>query len=161
MPSWIYKGEEFNPDDVSKLYGFIYRLTFDIDGEQFNYIGKKIFNSITEIDALKNGNKRDGHLRFQNRNKNGKRIVREIIAKESNWRTYTSSSKDIGDKQLKPIEKEIIYIVNLEDGCKQTLSYMEDYYLFTEEVLFRDNNLNKNIAGRYFAGRIIGSKGYK
>ena len=161
---WIYKGETFEPEDNHNLYGFIYKLYYELNDAVYGdtvytYIGKKQFKSYVELDALKNGSKRDGHIKFQGRNKNGKRIQRELIAKDSNWRAYTGSCKDVRIEDMILVEKEIIHMIPFEDKCKQSLSYWEEYYLHTEEVLFDEYNLNANISGRYFKDNLI--KGIK
>ena len=153
--NWMYKGEAFNPEDNRNLYGFIYTIYYEIDDVVYTYIGKKQFKSYVELDALKNGNKRDGHIKFQGRNKNGKRIQRELISKDSNWKTYNGSCKDERMVGLKPTDKEIIHLIPFEDKCKQSLSYWEEYYLHQEQVLFDDRNLNGNISGRYFKDNVI------
>lgn len=159
MSHWYYKDEVFNPKELD-AYGFIYKITYEYNEQEFTYLGKKNFYSITEIDSLKSGKPRPNHYKFVNRNRNGKRVKREIIRKESNWRTYLGSCKDTRIKDMIVVDCEILKIIPLEDNAKQTLSYWENYYLFTEEVLFDDNNLNGNIQGKWYSGNVIGSKEY-
>ena len=64
---WNYKGDTFVVDDY---FGFIYLITVSVpDGNPIRYIGKKQFHSYKKT-------KRD---------------------KESNWKSYTSSSKHINE----------------------------------------------------------------
>jgi len=64
---WDYKGDPFVVDDY---FGFIYLITVSVpDGNPIRYVGKKQFHSYKKT-------KRD---------------------KESNWKSYTSSSKHINE----------------------------------------------------------------
>ncbi len=84
--NWIYKGEEFNPEDVSNLYGFIYKLTYEYDDKEFYYIGKKVFNNRTK----KYYTKKEMLLRTDKRLKNY-----YYVTKESDWKhKYLGSCKD-------------------------------------------------------------------
>lgn len=155
--NWFYKGEVFNPASVANLYGFTYKLVYEYNNQEYTYYGKKIFNSIREIDALKNNSCRNGHLEFIIRRRNGKNVRREIVAKESNWNKYSGSCKDERIASMVLISKDIIDIVELQPKCKQTLTYLEEKLLFDNNVLLDEYNFNSNIGGRYFKGNIIGS----
>lgn len=150
---------KFEPEDVSKLFGFIYMILYrDKEGKCYDYIGKKQMNSYLEIDALKSGEPRPNHIKFVNRNRKGKRTKREVICKESNWRDYTGSCKDERVKGMELVNKEILEVVEHSEKAKTTLSYLEENYLHKEDVLMDRYNLNGNLAGKYFAGKIKGDK---
>ena len=153
---WEYKGEVFNPSLNPNYYGFVYKLIYtDKSGKEYSYIGKKSFKSISTLEALKSGNKRNFHNRFYNKNVNGKRVTFEELEKESNWKSYEGSGKHI-PKGLKLVSKEILKLCD----TKIDLTYWEDYFLMVNEVLFDKNNFNYNVAGRYYAEKITGSKPY-
>lgn len=74
MSIWVYEDKPFNiiPEDA---YAFVYEITNTSTG--MKYIGKKFFYSKRTLPPLK-GKKRKRH-----------------ITKESDWKTYTSSSKPL------------------------------------------------------------------
>jgi len=136
--TWLYNDLEFtSPGDN---YGFIYLLTFD-DGTK--YIGKKDFYSRVLLPSLKSGEQRPNSTRI-GKNINGKRAYFDLVRKESNWQTYTSSSKLIGSRQI--VSKQILALA----PSKRDLTYLETKYLFTHEVLESDTYLNENILGKFF-----------
>jgi hypothetical protein len=139
---WTHKNLPVDtiPDDV---FGFVYELTYK---SGMRYIGKKQVHSYNEKTALKSGKPRKGHIKFLNRIKKSKRVAMELVATESKWRNYESSSKDI-DPEDKVIAKTILFYSHK----KQYLSYLEDRELFKVEACINDNYYNKNIAGRYFS----------
>ena len=163
--------------DVDKHYGFIYELVYHLDGKVYTYIGKTQINSYISKDALQNGDKREGHLNFylvsaskgttkvnvESVDKNGvvrilKRAKKELLKKESSWKSYKGSCKDDRVKSMQLVSKEILELVDYSDKAKTTLSYLEENYLHRRQVLHDKFNLNGNIAGKYFAGRIKGDK---
>ena len=147
---WYYNNEEYNEIHNPEVYGFIYLVNFENeDGEVYKYYGKKNFYSENEINALLNGNKREGHIKFLNRNRNGKRTKREVGRTESKtWRNYTGSCKDT--EGFIPISKEILCFAN----DKRELTYLETKALFARGALSDDKCLNGNILGRFFRGNI-------
>lgn len=155
--NWFYKGEVFNPVDVKSLYGFIYILTYRSkdNGKEYSYIGKKSFNSTATLQALKSGTKRKYHNKFFGKNIKGKRVIFEELIKESKWREYEGSCKVL-PKNVEIVYKDILKLCE----TKLDLTYWEDYYLMVNEVLFDKDNLNMQIAGRYFAEKITNSKPY-
>lgn len=123
--TWMYKGEELSevPEDS---IGFIYKLTFS-NGDY--YIGQKGFFSISRKKIP------------------GKRN-RKVVTKESNWKTYNSSSKDVKEriKAESPTTREILYLCK----NKSTMNYMEAYEMFKHWVLTDPKALNKNILLKLF-----------
>lgn len=155
---WIYKGEVVPEDEVSdRHFGFIYKIEYKgLDGDIYTYYGRKEFFSYITLTALKNGNKRDNHLKFFNKNKNGKRTKMEMLRKESDWRTYNGSCKDV-PQGLEIVSKEILKLCK----TKTDLTHWENYYLYTNLVLFNSKCLNRNIGGKIFCGeQLTGSKDY-
>lgn len=85
---WNYDKDPFNHDDY---FGFIYLITLtDPEGRTIRYIGKKQFHSYKK-------SKRD---------------------KESNWKSYSSSSKHINKliKDGAPVEFEILQLFETRGG---------------------------------------------
>lgn len=139
MSHWNYKGKPFNftEEEIKKdgLYGFVYIMHFMDTGRK--YVGRKYFWSKRTLKPLK-GKKNKRH-----------------VTKESDWRTYQSSSDDI--KQLLTegncnIEYEI---VSLHPNKSET-NYSEIKLQFALCVLEeQDSNgeyvyMNKNINMKYY-----------
>ena len=100
---WHHK-KLFNPEDY---YGFIYRITFLLTGEQ--YIGKKTFYTWNRT-----GTKR---------------------GKESNWKTYTSSSKEV-NQLIDEYGMECFHFEILTLCCtKGCWSYAENNIMHKLDVL--------------------------
>ena len=131
---------------VGSYYGFIYFLIFETKDTKENkyYIGKKSFFSFRELPMLKNGKKREGHIKFLPRKK------KELIKKESDWKTYEGSYK--GDRtNLILKEKRILCFAR----SKRELTYLETKYLFKYEVLERNEFINENILNKFFKGNLV------
>lgn len=133
MLTWLYKdGLVSEKTPPSTAHGFIYQLTLN-DGTM--YIGKKAFWGVTK----KKLTIKEMEARPSKRHKNWK-----LVTKESGWRTYTSSSKLFGSKDV--IEKRIIHIAT----SKRALTYLEAKYMFQHNVLEDENYRNDNIMGKFF-----------
>lgn len=143
--NWIYKGEVFNPENVNSLHGFIYKITYELDNSEYTYYGKKNFNSITKKDL----GKKELSLITDKRLKTYK-----TIKKESDWKKYSGSCKDIRLESMVMVEKEILKIIPQEDNCKTNLTYWETFFLMLNNVLMDDYSLNGNILGKFYKGRI-------
>ena len=118
IPIWIGI-----PQDISKYYGFIYKITHIKTGKF--YIGKKFFWSERTRPPLK-GNKNRRHY-----------------LKESNWRTYWGSSTnlwvDIEKCGETAFKREILSIYNNKWDC----AYNELLEQLKNDVLFRDDSYNE------------------
>ena len=118
------------------FYGFVYMIEFE-NGNR--YIGKKAFFSKRKRNF---GKKEIEKL-------TDKRLKKyEIVTKESNWQTYTSSNPFVNSR-IKNGEDYQKYIICFAKD-KKHLSYLEEYELHKRHVLWDDVYLNDNIAGRYF-----------
>jgi hypothetical protein len=103
-------------------YGFIYKITCLLNNKK--YIGKKQCRSIFKRRPLKG--------------KKNKR--REVI--ETDWRTYTSSSRELNEDIVKYGKENFKFeIIELCDS-KFALAYREAKIQFEEEVLLRDDYYN-------------------
>jgi hypothetical protein len=91
--NWKFLNKDFT-EPIEDKYGFVYILMYETQqGDRRYYIGKKNFWSFRELKALKNGKKREGHIKFLNHRKDGKLVKYELVKKESNWKEYTGSYK--------------------------------------------------------------------
>jgi len=148
---WLFLNKEFK-EPPQDLYGFVYLLVYKNKetNEQKYYIGKKNFWFYYERKALKDNKKRDNHICFKKRRKNGKLEIYELFKKESDWKTYVGSYKgNLDDLEL--IEKQILDFAK----TKRHLTYLETKMLFKFEVLENNNFLNENILGKFYKGNII------
>jgi len=103
-------------------YGFIYKITCLTNNRK--YIGKKQCKSILKRKPLKG--------------KKNKRC--EVI--ETNWKEYTSSSRELNEDILKYGKENFKFeILELCDS-KFALAYKEAKIQFAEEVLLRDDYYN-------------------
>jgi len=103
-------------------YGFIYKITCVPNNKK--YIGKKQCQSILKRRPLK-GKKNKRH---------------EII--ETDWKTYTSSSRELNEDILKYGKDNFKFeIIELCDS-KFALAYKEAKIQFDEEVLLRNDYYN-------------------
>ncbi len=149
-PLWTYKTHpvtsiENMPD---KSYGFIYQVTHIPTGKK--YIGKKVLFfernkrlGKKALEALKEERRKKG-LR-------GRTPLKQKIVKESDWKTYYGSHKEIlkllKENKYSEFKREIIEYV----PSKKLLTYYECKHLFIREVLEnRDIYLNDNILGKFF-----------
>ncbi|HHB52551.1 MAG TPA: hypothetical protein ENK75_05860 [Saprospiraceae bacterium] len=147
--NWIYKSTNKEIKELydfpRNAYGFIYMLIYDTNKA---YIGQKSLYSYQTLPALKNGTQRPNSERI-GKNKNGKRVYFDKVQKESNWKSYESSSKDI-PKEVNLIEKKVLAVAY----SKRELTYLETKYLFQYEVLESEDYYNGNILGKFYKGNI-------
>ena len=124
MSHWIYKGKilEQAPED---MYRFVYMITTP---EGLKYIGKKQFFSIR-------------------RKKVPGKTRRKVVRKESDWKTYSSSS-DIIKKMLKASGREgFKFEILILCQTKGQQGYAEEYFQFLYHAL----------PDKYFVNNAIGS----
>jgi hypothetical protein len=103
-------------------YGFIYKITCIPTGRK--YIGKKQCKSILKRRPLK-GKKNKRH---------------EVI--ETDWRTYTSSSRELNEDIIKYGKNCFIFEIIELCESKFALAYCEAKIQFEEEVLLRNDYYN-------------------
>ena len=149
-PLWTYKthpvvGIDNMPENS---YGFIYQVTHIPTGKK--YIGKKVLFfernkrlGKRALEALKEERRQKGIK--------GRTPLKQKIIKESDWKTYYGSQKEIlelvKDGKHEEFKREILqYVPN-----KKLLTYYECKYLFIREVLEnRDGYINDNILGKFY-----------
>jgi hypothetical protein len=144
--NWLYKGEEIS--DVSQLpedaYGFVYQISTN-DGKK--YIGRKILFTKRK---RKFGKRESARIRAEDKRKK----LWEWVIKESNWKTYTGSNKDLNEEIAKGLgyKKEILHFA----FNKKQLNYLETKELYVQEVLERpDEYYNNNISGKFFPKDVL------
>ncbi len=141
--NWIYKRKEMKSlnDFPTDIVGFVYKIT-NLETGKF-YIGKKIlFNTrkttISKREKLATGTR-----------KKFKKVV-----KESNWKVYYGSSKDLTeDIKLLGKQKFKREIIELSFS-KKHLGYCEMKHQILNKVLEIDS-YNGNILSRYFKNDLI------
>lgn len=115
---WVYKDREIHSHDdlPANCTHIVYCIYYT---DYTKYIGYKTVRTTKELSSLKNGSKRDNHIRYQNRNKGGKRVTMEIVAVDKPFINYTGSSEENKDKTIK--YKEILFM----SSNKRTATYLE------------------------------------
>ena len=129
MSHWTYKGKilEEAPED---MYGFVYMITTP---EGLKYIGKKQFFSIR-------------------RKKVPGKTRRKVTRKESDWKTYCSSS-DIIKKMLKASGLEgFRFEILILCETKGQQGYAEEYFQFLYHALPDESFVNNAIGSGKFRG---------
>jgi len=128
--NWIYSNKEIKElsDIPEKCIGFVYIITRS-DGSY--YVGKKSIYSTVKLKPLKGERKK------------------RIVTKESNWKVYMSSNKDV--QKWVDVEKEILH------WCysKIELTYYENKALYCLGVLEDENSMNGNISGKIYKESIL------
>jgi len=134
---WNYKEKEITTEDIpSSAIGFIYRITNLIDNRM--YIGKKL---LTKAGKKKPLMLKDGTLSTKRNTK---------TRTESDWKNYFSSCDEL-KADVKKLGKDnfkreiICFTYSLI-----THTYLENKYLYVNEVLESDNYYNANISNRLF-----------
>lgn len=150
IPTWWYEGKIIT--DISDMpentYGFIYEVLHKPTDRK--YLGKKVLFfernvriGKRETEALKEERKAKGI--------GGRVPAKKKVIKESDWKDYYGSHKDIVElikegKQFEFERKILTFVPN-----KKLLTYYECKYLFIKEVLEERNNyINDNILGKFY-----------
>ena len=142
--NWYYKGEamtsveEFPPS----TFGFVYRVIHEPTGKI--YIGKKVlqFNRKAKL------TKRDLALY---EGQSGRKPAFKRIVKESDWKTYYGSHKEILTLIKEGKEDEFKREILTLSPTKKLLTYEETKALFVYKVLEKpDEYFNDNILGKFF-----------
>ena len=126
MISWRYKGKIFK-ETPEEYEAFVYLLQFE-DGSK--YVGKKVFYSIRRV-------KVKGKMR------------RKVVKKESDWKSYCSSSEVVKEKLAmgqKLVKRQIIHLCTTRGEA----TYFEIKEMFLRDVLCTTEYLNLNIAAKFF-----------
>jgi len=128
--NWKYSNKEIvSLNDVPEgCIGFVYIITRP-DGSY--YVGKKSLFSVQRLQPLKGERKK------------------RTVTKESNWKVYMSSNKEV--QQWKGYDKEILH------WCfsKIELTYYENKALYCLGVLEDKKSMNGNISGKIYKDSIL------
>jgi hypothetical protein len=138
--NWLYNSKDVESinDLPEGTYGFIYRI---VSPSGKFYIGKKsLIHNIKKVLTKKELAEQSGP---------GRRATKKVVQKESDWKTYYGSAKELKDDLIKigkeNFTREIIKI------CynKKSLTYWEIAIQCKEDVLLTDT-YNDNILGKFF-----------
>jgi len=145
LTTWTYKGLLVTEvsDMPEDTIGFVYMIT-DSNGKK--YIGRKTLFSIRK----RKFGKKESALITDKRKK-----LYEMVKKESDWKSYTGSNKELNEEianGLEIVKKEILHY----GFNKKQMSYLETKELFLREVLEPHTEYwNSNINGTYFRKDVI------
>ena len=128
---WIFEGRAFLSEDINDLYGFVYRITNNLNGRE--YIGRKYF--------------------WSHRKPPGKK---RRVKKESDWKKYYGSCPELKE-DIEQFGRQNFSrtILSLHKTPGKT-NFEETRQLFINGVLTEslDNGVpryyNSNILSRYF-----------
>ena len=129
---WLYKSKvvESVEEMPEGTFGFVYEVIHQPTGRK--YIGKKVLEFNRKLPPLK-GQKR-----------------KRSVVKESDWKTYYGSHKDIvtliKEGKQQEFTREILQYV----PSKKLLTYFECKYLFIKEVLEGNDYINDNILAKFY-----------
>ena len=147
--NWIYK--TISMEDITqfpeKTFGFVYMTTHKPTGK--SYIGKKV---LFHNQKKKLGKKELAALAGIV----GRRPSYKLVVKESDWKIYYGSQKDIKQLLLEgkkdEFERTILKVVE----TKKQLTYFEIKYQMLYQVLEKpDEFFNDNILGKFFTRDLI------
>lgn len=135
---WKWKNEILEEIPENK-FGFIYKIT-NIKNNTF-YIGKKQFYNSKTVKLSKK-------KQIENYSGRGRKKITEKKIKESDWRTYCSSSTFIKNDILKyGIENFKFEIIDFAENANQ-LKYLEIYHQLTNDIFRNKFCLNEQIIYR-------------
>jgi len=141
--NWLYYEDEIT--NISQFpentYGFIYKVTHSTTGRV--YIGKKVL--------YHNQKKKLTKAELELSTGRGRKSLYKIVQKESDWKSYYGSQKEIKELitqgKKDEFKREILQFVN----NKKLLTYFETKWLFTFGVLeYPDLYFNDNILGKFY-----------
>lgn len=140
---WLYNEQVINSieDMPQGTFGFIYMTTHNPSG--ISYIGKKsLYHNVKRKLTKKELAEQTGR---------GRKPTTQVVQKESDWKTYYGSTKQIvelikGGKQEEFTREILQFVFN-----KKLLTYYECKYLFTYSVLENpDGWYNDSILGKFY-----------
>jgi hypothetical protein len=145
MNNWLYENKEITSldDFPTDIFGYIYIVTHTPSG--MSYLGKK---SLYHNVKRKLTKKELAEMPITR----GRKVLTEVVKKESDWKTYFGSAKPIlaliKDGKQEEFTRQILQLV----PNKKLLTYYECKYLFTHGVLENpDKWFNDNILGKFYS----------
>lgn len=151
---WTYKNKEISKieDFPDNTYGFVYEVVHKKTGKK--YLGKKVLFFERNVKLGKKELKELQEKRKEEKKK-GRVSKKKKVIKESDWKTYYGSQKEIRAllKQEGPQEftREILELAK----DKKHLTYLETKLLFTKGVLESEEYLNDNILGKFYSKDLV------
>lgn len=134
MAHWIYEGQPVTelPENVC---GFVYEIKNLTNNKK--YIGRKYTQSTTRKPLTK-------------KQKESGRVRRDVVKKESNWKTYTGSNKQLNE-DIKLLGKENSYFEILYFAeTKGQINYIEVNLQHKKDVILREDYYNDAIGSKDF-----------
>jgi len=143
---WTYNGKAIH--EVNQMpdgtIGFVYKI-MNLQTGKF-YIGRKVIVS-----------KRKTRISKKEKEKTNTRKTFKIVVKESNWKTYTGSCKELNE-DIQEFGEKAFHKSILEYCCsKKYMNYTEISYQIKADVLKIDS-YNGNILGKYYRKDMEGCK---
>jgi hypothetical protein len=145
MNNWLYENKEIISlnDFPTDTFGYIYMVTHTSSG--LSYLGKK---SLYHNVKRKLTKKELAEMPVTR----GRKVLTEVVKKESDWKTYFGSAKPIlaliKDGKQEEFTRQILQLV----PNKKLLTYYECKYMFTHGVLENpDKWFNDNILGKFYS----------
>ena len=139
MSHWLYKNKIFK-EVPEGMFGFVYLITNLKTNKK--YVGRKYFYSTRRI------------------KQKGKKN-RKVVRKESNWKSYTGSNKDlvldIDNLGIKNFKFQILIITE----TKGQTNYLEENIQHKMNVLTNENYYNSSIGSRKFISVKFSNKAKK
>lgn len=124
---WTFKDKPFEIKDLEQYWGFVYQIT-NLDTEEF-YIGSKSFFNRTNGKISK---KRSNEL-YSGK---GRKPSREKKIKESDWKTYKSSSKKVQEMISKNLNNFKYEIYQIYETKAEML--LVEAYLIIKNFMFKN-----------------------
>ena len=145
MNNWLYENKEIISLDgfPTDTFGYIYMVTHT--PSKVSYLGKK---SLYHNVKRKLTKKELAEMPVTR----GRKVLTEVVKKESDWKTYFGSAKPIlaliKDGKQEEFTRQILQLV----PNKKLLTYYECKYMFIHGVLENpDKWFNDNILGKFYS----------
>jgi len=139
---WVYKNGTYSSveDFPTNCFGFIYLITNKKTGTF--YIGKKyLYHNVKRKLSKKDKALIEG---------TGRKPTYEIIQKESDWKTYWGSSKQLHEDLQKQGPEDFNRTILDFAFNKKQLTYLEIKHQILNNVLEDPKSLNDNILGKFY-----------
>lgn len=147
---FTYNGETVTEYDSAEKFpegciGFVYKIT-NIKTGRF-YIGRKSLYSNTKKKLTKK--------ELAEYKGPGKKPSKKLVTKESNWKDYWGSNKQILEEIKQGREKEFRKEIIKFCFNKKQLTYWEMHFQCVEGVLLTDKSYNDNVLAKFFTRDLL------